>query len=109
MYWNPTKRLRADAWSRGMKSGREAGRAAYVLSPLQDRRKGNCQDRVARTTNDRGNDYGMDADHANDSCGEIGNEKPITIVSEHWYSADLQMDVKSTHSDPRFLAIGRTR
>jgi hypothetical protein len=34
--------------------------------------------------------------------GEIGNEKPITIVSQHWYSADLQMDVKSTHSDPRF-------
>jgi hypothetical protein len=35
-------------------------------------------------------------------AGEIGNEKPITIVSEHWYSADMQMDVKSTHSDPRF-------
>jgi hypothetical protein len=35
-------------------------------------------------------------------AGEIGNEQPITIVSEHWYSADLQMDVKSTHSDPRF-------
>jgi hypothetical protein len=35
-------------------------------------------------------------------AGEIGNEKPITIMSQHWYSADLQMDVKSTHSDPRF-------
>jgi hypothetical protein len=35
-------------------------------------------------------------------AGEIGNEGPITIVSERWYSADLQMDVKSTHSDPRF-------
>ena len=34
--------------------------------------------------------------------GEIGNEQPITVVSERWYSADLQMDVKSTHSDPRF-------
>jgi hypothetical protein len=34
--------------------------------------------------------------------GEIGNEQPITIVSERWYSADLQMVVKSTHSDPRF-------
>jgi len=33
---------------------------------------------------------------------EIGNENPIIIKSEHWYSADLQMDVKSTHSDPRF-------
>jgi len=36
------------------------------------------------------------------AAGEIGNEKPITIVSERWYSADLQMDIKSTHSDPRF-------
>jgi hypothetical protein len=36
------------------------------------------------------------------AAGEIGNEKPITVVSEHWYSADLQMDVKSTHADPRF-------
>jgi hypothetical protein len=35
-------------------------------------------------------------------AGEIGNEKPITIVSERWYSADMQMEVKSTHSDPRF-------
>ena len=35
-------------------------------------------------------------------AGEIGNEKPITIVSERWYSPDMQMDVKSTHSDPRF-------
>ncbi len=33
---------------------------------------------------------------------EIGNEQPITVVSERWYSTDLQMDVKSTHSDPRF-------
>ena len=35
-------------------------------------------------------------------AGEIGNEQPITVVSERWYSADLQMDVKSAHSDPRF-------
>ncbi len=35
-------------------------------------------------------------------AGEIGNESPITVVAERWYSADLQMDVKSTHSDPRF-------
>jgi hypothetical protein len=36
------------------------------------------------------------------AVGEIGNAKPITVVSERWYSADLQMEVKSTHSDPRF-------
>jgi hypothetical protein len=36
------------------------------------------------------------------AAGEIGNEKPITIISERWYSPDMQMEVKSTHSDPRF-------
>ncbi len=34
--------------------------------------------------------------------GQIGNDKPITIVSERWYSNDLQMVVMSKRSDPRF-------
>jgi hypothetical protein len=38
-------------------------------------------------------------------AGKIGNERPIEIVSETWYSADLQMVVQSRHSDPR---IGET-
>ena len=36
------------------------------------------------------------------SAGQIGNDKPILIVFERWYSPDLQMVVKSTRSDPRF-------
>lgn len=35
-------------------------------------------------------------------AGQIGNDKPITIVNERWYSADLQIVVKSTRNDPRF-------
>ena len=35
-------------------------------------------------------------------AGQIGNDRPIQIVSERWYSADLQMNVKTTNSDPRF-------
>jgi hypothetical protein len=35
-------------------------------------------------------------------AGEIGNDKPITAVTERWYSADLQVVVKSTRTDPRF-------
>jgi hypothetical protein len=35
-------------------------------------------------------------------AGQIGNEKAITIVSEHWYSNELQMVVMSKRSDPRF-------
>ncbi len=34
-------------------------------------------------------------------AGEIGNEKPIYIVNERWYSPDLQVVVRSTRSDPR--------
>ncbi len=35
-------------------------------------------------------------------AGSIGNERPIEVVSERWYSSELQMLVMSRHSDPRF-------
>jgi hypothetical protein len=35
-------------------------------------------------------------------AGEIGNERPIEIVSERWYSPELQLVVMTRHSDPRF-------
>jgi len=34
--------------------------------------------------------------------GKIGNDRPISVVNERWFSNDLQMLVKSTTSDPRF-------
>jgi hypothetical protein len=34
-------------------------------------------------------------------AGEIGNDRPINIVDEQWYSPDLQMTVLTKHSDPR--------
>jgi hypothetical protein len=34
-------------------------------------------------------------------AGAIGNEKPIVITNERWYSPDLQLVVMSKHSDPR--------
>jgi hypothetical protein len=33
---------------------------------------------------------------------QIGNERPIEIVSEKWYSPELQVQVMTRHSDPRF-------
>lgn len=36
------------------------------------------------------------------AAGEIGNEQPIQIVNERWYSPELQTVVYSKHSDPRF-------
>lgn len=32
--------------------------------------------------------------------GEIGNDKPIYVVTEKWFSPDLQMVVYSKHTDP---------
>jgi hypothetical protein len=48
---------------------------------------------------------GVDADGTRTTitiaAGEIGNDAPISIVSETWYSSDLQTVVMSKHSDPR--------
>ena len=34
-------------------------------------------------------------------AGDIGNDRPINIVDERWYSPDLQMTIMTKHSDPR--------
>ena len=34
-------------------------------------------------------------------AGQIGNAKPIVVVTERWYSPDLQMVVMTKHTDPR--------
>lgn len=34
-------------------------------------------------------------------AGKIGNDRPIQIISERWYSSDLHVVVMSKHSDPR--------
>jgi hypothetical protein len=34
-------------------------------------------------------------------AGAIGNDRPIQISSESWYSTELQTLVKSVHNDPR--------
>jgi hypothetical protein len=35
-------------------------------------------------------------------AGQMGNDRPIQVVSERWFSSDLNMLVKSTNNDPRF-------
>jgi hypothetical protein len=34
-------------------------------------------------------------------AGRIGNDKPIEIINESWFSPELQTVVMSKHSDPR--------
>ncbi|MGH9444159.1 MAG: hypothetical protein ACRD3O_00195 [Terriglobia bacterium] len=38
-------------------------------------------------------------------AGAIGNEKPITVVSNRWYSPKLQTNVMTRRDDPRFGVI----
>jgi hypothetical protein len=33
-------------------------------------------------------------------AGEIGNDRPIDIVSEQWFSPDLELVMRSMHRDP---------
>ncbi len=33
-------------------------------------------------------------------AGKIGNENPIQVVTERWYSTDLQLPLTTTHTDP---------
>ena len=32
--------------------------------------------------------------------GEIGNDKPMQVVTENWFSPELQMMIMSRHTDP---------
>jgi hypothetical protein len=34
-------------------------------------------------------------------AGQIGNEQPIQVINERWYSPELQVVVMTKHSDPR--------
>ena len=34
-------------------------------------------------------------------AGQVGNEQPLTIVSEQWRSPDLKVLIMSRHADPR--------
>jgi hypothetical protein len=35
-------------------------------------------------------------------AGQVGNQNPLLIVTERWYSKDLEANVLAKHSDPRF-------
>ena len=34
-------------------------------------------------------------------AGAIGNQQPITVLSEQWFSPDLEILILTRHSDPR--------
>jgi hypothetical protein len=77
----------------------EASGATYLF-----RRKG-PNENVVKEDLGKQNIEGVEAEGSRETitipAGEIGNERPIEIVSERWYSPELQMDVMTRHSDPR--------
>ena len=38
-------------------------------------------------------------------AGAIGNDKPIAVITERWYSSDLQITVLTTHTDPMMGSV----
>lgn len=38
-------------------------------------------------------------------AGTIGNDKPIAVITERWYSSDLQITVLTTHTDPMMGSV----
>ena len=77
----------------------ESGSVGYVLK-TNDNNKNVVTESLGRQSIE-----GVDAEGTRSTitipAGEIGNERDIQIVSERWYSPELQLVVMSKHSDPR--------
>ena len=41
-------------------------------------------------------------------AGAIGNDKPINVVTERWYSSDLQIPIMTVHNDPMMGTVTTT-
>jgi hypothetical protein len=70
------------------------------------RGKGTVTDNPSATYSDpaTGTNYKVDDKKVTHTipAGEIGNQNEIVITSERWYSADLDLVLQETRSDPRF-------
>jgi len=105
-------RVKAETGARGSKDGAPAGTAeaettsAYVGAGTFTMRTGMTWQQDAQTE-PLGTQTieGLEAVGTRTTvtipAGAIGNEQPIRIVSEQWYSADLQTIVLSKREDPR--------
>jgi hypothetical protein len=75
------------------------GTASYVF-----KRQGGASNEVKESLGKQ-NIEGVEAEGTRTTvtipAGEIGNERPIEIVSERWYSPELQLVVMTRNSDPR--------
>ena len=83
---------------------KEDGGPPHFLMKFEDRESSKSQ----RTSESLGNQVmaGVNVEGTRTTetipAGAIGNQKPIVIVSERWYSPDLQETIYSKRADPRF-------
>jgi len=80
--------------------------AQAVTSNMVYRKAGHDSDEPAPTTENLG-DQTINGLHATGTritttipSGKMGNDKPIVVTSERWYSADLKATVMTKHNDP---------
>lgn len=83
-----------------------AGPSMAVGGNMAFKRSGSVPDGPAPTTENLG-DQTIDGIHATGTrmtttipAGEMGNEQPIHVTSERWYSPDLKAAVLTRHTDP---------
>ena len=91
---------------RGMPPRRDQGRPGPQAAGGRRGREGDAGQNVKTESLGRQTIEGVSAEGTRTiqtiPAGQMGNEQPIQIVSERWYSPDLQTVVLSKHSDPRF-------
>jgi len=91
-------------WNRPSGRGEHGGRASAEMPsrvPRSDAANANSKtESLGRQTME-----GLAADGTRTTwtipAGQIGNEQPIVVVTETWYSPDLKMPILSKRSDPR--------
>ncbi|MGH9342219.1 MAG: hypothetical protein ACRD19_00425, partial [Terriglobia bacterium] len=76
--------------------------------PMRHPANGQGQTAWQRSTQSLGNKVinGVEAEGTQTTvtipAGSIGNQEAITVVSQRWYSPELQIDVMTERNDPRF-------
>jgi hypothetical protein len=74
--------------------------AAGVMTPFNMEIKNSTTEKLGKQ-----NIEGVEAEGTRTTitiaAGTIGNERPIEIINERWYSAELQTVVMTRHADPR--------
>ena len=102
---NPQNRTATkSAWARPGRGGQAPG-SSQQMARLRQGRGGAARQNIKTESLGRQTIEGVPADGTRTTmtiaAGQWGNEQPIQIVTERWYSPDLQTVVLSKRTDPR--------